>query len=430
MNEQLTPEAQRHLQVLQRYMLAMESGDIDSMALVLREAERDPALEKMILEVNDFYQQEDHTVADAVDIMQAQQLLHDAIPATSQNAVPAFSSESIEIPESVSDPEMAPDTIHSLVNSGSQAKKAPTQVLPSRKIAPQKWYQTRRNWFLAAIAAILVALLLLPNSGALASQLLSLFSIQQFQPVQVTKQDVQSLSSRPIPTLQDLGTLQIQSDSLQTQDNLTQAQAAQVATFPILMPNILPQGISGTPDFSVIDAGHGTFTFSTSKAQAFFMKNGYGNVSIPANLDGATYDVTTSAGVVISYGNQTTTQFMIVEFPSPVVRATGSASLQELRDVALSVPGLPPQLVTQLKQIDLNSGVVPLPIPSGIDSQSITVHGTQGLLLTKNISTTIPQLKKFPAGSAVVWQTHGIIYAVGGTISNTNQLLNSANSLH
>jgi hypothetical protein len=58
------------------------------------------------------------------------------------------------------------------------------------------------------------------------------------------------------------------------------------------------------------------------------------------------------------------------------------------------------------------------------------VHGTQGLLLTKNISTTIPELKKFPAGGAVVWQAHGIIYAVGGTISNTNQLLNSANSLH
>jgi len=133
---------------------------------------------------------------------------------------------------------------------------------------------------------------------------------------------------------------------------------------------------------------------------------------------------------VIAYGNQTTTQFMIVEFPSPIVRATGNASLQELRDVALSLPGLPPQLVTELRQIDLNSGVVPLPIPSGIDSQSITVQGTQGLLLTSNISTTIPQLKKFPAGSAVVWQTHGIIYAVGGTISNTNQLLNSANSLH
>jgi len=439
MTEQLTPDAQRHLQDLQRYMLAMERGDIDSMALVLREAERDPGLEKMILEVNDFYQQEDHTNADTLDIMQAQQLVHNALAVTSQNAVPAQSSDSKETSiltqtrgsqESVANPEKTPDTIHSRTNSGQQAKNAPTQVLPSRKIAPQKWYQTRRNWLVAAIAAILVAMLLLPNSGALASQLLSFFSIQQFQPVQVTKQDVQSLTSRPIPTLQDLGTLQIQSGSLHSQDNLTQAQAAQIATFPILMPNTLPPDISGTPDFSVIDTGHGTFTFSTSKAHAFFVKNGYGNVSIPANLDGATYDVTTSTGVVISYANQTTTQFMIVEFPSPTVSATGSASLQELRDVALSIPGLPPQFVTQLKQIDLNSGVVPLPIPSGVDSQSIAVHGTQGLLLTKNISTTIPNLKKFPAGSAIVWQSHGIIYAVGGTISNTNMLLNSANSLH
>jgi hypothetical protein len=146
-------------------------------------------------------------------------------------------------------------------------------------------------------------------------------------------------------------------------------------------------------------------------------------------LGGATFDLTTTAGVVIAYGNQADAQFMLVEVPSPVVRATGQSSLQELRDFVLSLPGLPAPLVTQLRQIDLNSGIVPLPIPSGVDSQSITVHGTSGLLLTSNVSTTIEQIKKFPAGSAVVWQTHGIIYALGGTISNTNQLVTSANSL-
>jgi len=152
-------------------------------------------------------------------------------------------------------------------------------------------------------------------------------------------------------------------------------------------------------------------------------------VNIPANLDGATFDLTTTAGVVIAYGNQADTQFMVVEVPSPVVRATGKASLDELRNVVLSLPGLPPQLVVQLRQIDLSSGIVPLPVPSGIDSQSVTVHGTTGLLLTSNVSTNIEQIKKFPAGSAVVWQMHGIIYALGGTVSDTNQLLTSANSL-
>ncbi len=441
MNEQLTPDRQRHLQVLERYMLALERGDADSMAIVLREAEQDHALERMILEVNDFYQQEDHTLAEPADVALAQQLLLNTIPAMREKGTMGTlkqSSDSKEspvyaqsrvMPETVSEREKTQDTLHQQTSKGLQVRRGPTQVLPSKKVPPQKWYQTRRNWMLAAIAAVLVAVLLLPNSGALANQLLSLFRVQQFQSVQVTKQEVQTLSSRPIPTFEDLGTLQIDANSLQTHDNLTEAQAAQMVNFPILVPNALPRGISGTPDFSVMDTGHATFTFNASKAHAYFVKNGYGNVHIPTNLDGATFDITTTAGVLIAYGNQTTTQFMVVEFPSPVVRATGNASLQELRDVALSLPGLPAQLVTQLKQIDLNSGVVPLPIPKGVNSQSVTVHGTTGLLLTSNISTTIEQLKKFPAGSAVVWQAHGIIYALGGTISDTNQLLDSANSL-
>lgn len=441
MNEQLTPDTQRHMHVLQRYMLAMERGDVDSMATVLREAEQDRALERMILEVNDFYQQEDHTLAEPADVAQVQQLLLQTIPAmrtAGTEEVPLQSQDRIDsklyaLPRTNLDSESEP--AEALIAANQQAlktvpaRKAPTQVLPPRKIAPQKWYRSRRNWLVAAIAAILVALLLIPNSAALANQLLSLFRVQQFQPVQVTKQDVKTLSSRPIPTFEDLGTLLVQPGSLQTHENLTQSQAAQMVNFPILLPGTLPRGVSGTPDFSVIGAGYATFTFSASKAHAYFLKNGYGNVNIPANLDGATFEIKTGAGVMIAYGSQDITQFMLVEVPSPVVRATGTASLEELRDVALSLPGLPPELVTQLRQIDLSSGVVPLPIPSGIDSQSVAVHGTTGLLLTSNISTTIKELKKFPAGSIVVWQTHGIIYAVGGTVSDTNQLINSANSL-
>ncbi len=198
MNERLTPDTQQHLQVLQRYMLAMESGDIDSMAIVLCEAEQDRALENMILEVNDFYQLEDHTIAEPADVMLVKQRLLNTIPAMRENEpsvrTSAQSSDSNVNPvytqtqgmlETVSEPENAPDTIHQQTSTRSQTKKAPTQVLPSRKIAPQKWYQTRRNWLLAAIAAVLVALLLLPNSGALANQLLSLFRVQQFQPVPV-----------------------------------------------------------------------------------------------------------------------------------------------------------------------------------------------------------------------------------------------------
>lgn len=385
MNEQLTPAMLRRAEALRRYICAMESSDIDTLASVLSEAEHDHALEHMILEANDVYQQEDHTAEALSTTNQALKVL--------------------------------------------PTRKATTQVLPARKTLAQKWYHTHRNWLVTAVAAALIILVLLPNSGALANQILSLFRVQHFQTVQVTQQDLKTLFSRPIPQLEDLGTLQIQPGSLQTHDSLTEAQAAQMVKFPILLPGYLPTGIPNNPDFGVIASGRGTFTFSASKAHAYFGKNGYGNVNIPANLDGATFDITTSAGVGITYGNSADAQFMVVEVPSPVVRATGKASLSELRNFMLSLPGLPPQLVKQLQQIDLNSGVVPLPVPVGVDTQSITVHGTSGLLLTKNVSTTIQQIKKFPVGSAVVWQMHGIIYALGGTVTNTRLLLRSANSL-
>ncbi len=440
MNEQLTPNMRR-VQVLHRYMCAMESGDVDTIATVLSEAEHDHALERMILEVNEVYQHEDQTIAQPADVALVQQLLLNTIPAvradrTEETPVQSLNRKdspvytpSYAVLDPASESADAFSTTNLQVLKALPARKATTQVLPARKIAPQKWYRTRRNWIIGAVAAVLIALVLLPNSGALADQILSLFRVQHFQPVQVTKQDLKTLSSRPIPGLEDLGAVQIQPDSLQTHENLTEIQASQMVDFPILLPHYLPRGISGAPDFGVIDGGHATFIFSASKAHAYFVKNGYGNVNIPAKLDGATFDITTTAGVMIAYGNQADTQFMVVEVPSPVVRAIGKASLQELSDFILSLPGLPPQLVTQLKQIDLNSGMFPLPVPSGVDSQPVTVHGTSGLLLTSNVSTTIEQIKKFPAGSAVVWQMRGIIFALGGTVADTNQLLTSANSL-
>ena len=441
MNEQLTPAMQRRAQVLQRYLCAMESGDIDTIATVLNEAEQDSALEQMILEINAVYQFEDLAAVQSADVAMIRQIFLNTLPEVQatrteelvaqprdQKDIPVYAPSQVALEE-------IPDSAEETVATGRPAlkalpvRRATIQVLPARKVAQRKWYRAPRSWMVAAIAAVLIVLVLVPNSSVLANQFLSLFRVQHFQTVQVTKQDIQTLASRPIPSLQDLGALTVQPGSLQTDDDLTEAQAAQRVSFPLLLPHYLPRGIPTTPDFSVMSSGQATFTFNANKARTFFTKNGYGNVNIPANLDGATFELTIKAGVMIAYGNQTDTQFMVVEMPSPLIRAIGSASLEELRNVALSLPGLPPQLVAQLKQIDLSSGIVPLPVPSGVDSQTITVHGTSGLLLTRSISTTIKQLKQFPAGSAVVWQTQNIIYAVGGTVSDTNQLLTSANSL-
>jgi hypothetical protein len=419
----------------------MENGDMDALSAVLCQAEQDPILERLLLEMNQVYQQEDHTVTSPHEVAQMQDFLLTTETAGPQDEPPVVITAQTQLHTLQSGEPHADDGIAGQPVSGAAARKVATSVSSTKKITtpvfaartvePRKWYQTRRSWVAAAVAVVLAALLLFPGSSALAEQFLSIFRVQQFQAVQVTKQDVTALKQHRAPGLDDLGTFTLQSGSLKTQHNLSFAQAAKLVKFSILLPSVLPKGIANIPEFSVVSSGHGSFTFNAAKAHTFFAKNGYGDVKIPANLDGATYDVTTSAGVEIAYPatNKTDTRFMVMEAPSPVVKATGKASLENLRDFMLSLPNLPAELVAQLKQIDLSTGTVPVPVPSGMDAKSVTVHGTSGLLLSSSVPVSVENVKKVPAGSVVLWQMHGNVYAVGGIVGDTNAVLASANSL-
>ena len=286
----------------------------------------------------------------------------------------------------------------------------------------QRWYRRPRSWVVAVAAAVIIALIALPNAGVLADQFLALFRVQQFQPVTLNPQEFRS---QPLPGLQDFGTAKFQGGNMK--DNLTEAQAAQLVQFHILLPTYVPKGVSGNLQFSVMTGAEVTFTFNSSSTRAYLNKNGGKNIAIPANLNGATFTITVAAGVEMQYNAASGIQsnatngipFIIVEVPAPVIRATGTASINELRDFLLSLPNIPPSLVSQLKGIDLNSGTIPIPLPPQITAQHVTIHGAPGLLLADNT----------PIGGAVVWQTHDMIYAVGGAVGNATQLMETANSL-
>ncbi len=302
----------------------------------------------------------------------------------------------------------------------------------------KRWYRRPQSWVAAVAAAIIVALIVLPNAGALADQFLSLFHVQQFQPVTINPQDFRS---QPLPGLQDFGTGNATGGTIKS--NLTEAQAEQLVHFPILLPAYVPKGVSGTPEYNVMTGAQVTFTFSSKLTRAYLDKSGYKNIAIPANLDGATFTITVAAGVEIQYGGSGSSglgiirhsasssndagatqddsglPFIVAEVPSPIIRATGTATLNELRDFLLSLPNIPPSLASQLRSIDLNSGTIPIPLPPQITAQHVTVHGAPGLLLADNT----------PIGGGVIWQTHGMIYAVGGMVGDATQLMETANSL-
>jgi Putative zinc-finger len=295
----------------------------------------------------------------------------------------------------------------------------------------------RSRWWIAVAAAAIVALLLLPNAGALANQFLALFSVQQFQPVSISPQAFRNGIGED---LQNFGDINIQSDNLSSIQHPTQKQVEQYLGFKLLLPTQLPTGVGHTVQFSLIDPANGTFTFNAAKARAYLKKTGQGNISIPPQLDGATYTINLAPGVIINYGNscqskqQSTsnsssdiaslgcsggTPFYIVEMPSPVIQATGKASLKDLLDFALSLPKLSSGERLLLQGVNLESGIVPLPIPPKVQAQQVTAHGAPGVMMTDSSMSL----------GAVIWQTHGIIYAVAGATSSGAQLLASANSL-
>ena len=312
------------------------------------------------------------------------------------------------------------------VSSSAQSRSRSFEARKPRK---------RSRWWIAAVAAALLAVLVLPNAGVLANEFLALFRVQQFQPVSVNPQTFRNGIGED---LQSFGDVNIQSDNLNTIQHPTQRQVQQALNFKLLLPGQLPSGVGKAVQFTLIDQGSGTFTFNAAKARAYLAKSGQGNVSIPAQLDGATYIINVAPGVIINYGNscQSTNQstkssdaalgcsggksFYIAEVPSPVIQATGKASLKDLRDFVLSLPKLAPEVRLLLQDVNLDTGTVPLPIPSQVQSQQVTVHGVSGNLMQDSSMSL----------GVVLWQSQGIIYAVAGATSNSTQLLNTANSLH
>src|SRR5579859_7436548 len=223
MKELLGTRIQQRVEMLYRYTNAMECGDTDIMAVVLEEAQHDSILERMILEVNEVYQIEDRTVAHPDDVATAQEML-----------LTAFAEHTADAAEIVRDDNVEPEGTH-LVGTGfapvRDADRTTHDASPTRlwargsremliprdrpistsgvgkTVRSGKWYRSRANWLMGAVAAVLIALLLLPGTGALADQFLSLFRVQQFQPVPTVERPDQLLNN-VASLLHNFGTVQ------------------------------------------------------------------------------------------------------------------------------------------------------------------------------------------------------------------------------
>lgn len=276
----------------------------------------------------------------------------------------------------------------------------------------------RPRWYMplsaAALAACLLAALLVTPLGGYARSFLTIFEPQRFEPIRVSRADLQDLHL--LPQADDVGVQRV----LRKPQRVSYASldsAARHVAFHALKPTVLPQNFGVVHSFYVMSPGEMAFTFSAAKARAFEKRSNKALPPMPQGLDGTTVRLQTGQMLNAHY-EAGSKFFQVIEAPAPRVTSSG-ASLDTLERYLLSMPNVSPALANQIRALGDIQNTVPVPVV--IDKQTahpVTVNGASGLAIGDNTGL----------GAGVMWQRDGVIYVVAGPLS-MNEVLKVADGL-
>jgi hypothetical protein len=267
---------------------------------------------------------------------------------------------------------------------------------------------------MVGLAAALAAVALLATAIA---QDGTLFAPNKVTAVPVTVADMQALSQ-----LSNYGTVSWTSQpQLQVVASAAAAQSASGLVPPVA--GNLPSGVSTNITYAAMTKAVAVFTFSAAQAQAAAAASGKSLPALPAGMDGAQLTVDVGPAVGEIFGNLNLNgasasdltqanlpQLVIVESSAPTATST-QVSVKELETYLLSMPGISPDLAAAIKAIGNPGTTLPIPIPvQYATATSVQVQGVDGVALGDNTGL----------GSGVVWVKHGLVYAVAGTVKQSD----------
>jgi hypothetical protein len=346
-----------------------------------------------------------------------------------------------------------------------RATRARFEAEPVRRSLPGLWARlqinparTLRPVYASGIAVALMGALLV--TGA-AQQVVDFFAPTQVAPVSINARDVGSLV-KGLPDLSRYGTMTI--TSRPAISIVSSAKEASDSTgLKFLGVGTLPTEVKGTPRFRLLTQGVGSFVFSTEQARLSAVAAGGSLPRLPSNINGTTLEVSAGPALIVTYGEGAALSqaidshvgslsaspdvvatgapagepssvagggglgalvaglpnLVVVQMKAPHVSTNGGVSLKELEDAILAMPGVSQQLKDAVHAIGDPASTLPVPVPSGANSQRVEVQGVTGLAIGD--STGI--------GSVVVWVKGGMVYAVAGTLKEAD-VLSTARSLH
>lgn len=313
-----------------------------------------------------------------------------------------------------------------------QARKLSQKEIPMLK----KIFASTVARYAVVAVLVLTAIVSIPATRAWADQILNLFRVEQVTVVPVDfsglkqlngtlGQQVSDLVSSSITMKQKPGNPVAATDA---------ADASQKAGFTVRLPQ--------SATYTRLDVQGGAafdFTVDRQKAQALLDEAGRSDLLLPQDIDGAVVSVTVPNSIQADYGTcpdpaQADTArtgsmgrnypdcVILSEIPSPTVNAPANVDVAQLAQIGLQFTGMTSeQAAAFTKNVDWTSTLV-VPIPKNAATyQQVQVDGVTGTLIQRPVDDA-PQF-------LLMWVKNGIVYAIGGMGSNSQQALDMANSL-
>jgi hypothetical protein len=282
---------------------------------------------------------------------------------------------------------------------------------PARRATPAFRFAAPAKWLAAAAAVVIVATTLAMTG--VADSILQIFEAKQFAAVTVTTTDLVTLGQ-----LSEFGTL-----TWSAQPNPHQVANLAAATAETGLPAIsvtVPASVAAIAQYGVVPRTTATFVFDAALARASAAAIGRTAPPMPAKLDGSSLIFTGGPALMVTYGSESQAGGMLVigVAKAPTVGSDG-ASVSEIQAYLLSQPSVSPALAAQIRAIGDPSTTLPIPIPVGqAAAKNVSVHGVTGLFIGDSTGL----------GSGVLWQQNGLVYVVGGTLTEAETIA-VANSL-
>ncbi len=316
----------------------------------------------------------------------------------------------------------------------------------TQRLLAQKESSMIKKWFafpavrIAAVVTVLLALILaFPGTRALADEILNLFRVQQVTVVPVDFTGLQQLTGNDAIGNQ---LSEMISSSIETtkkpgdpQEAADASQASDLAGFTVR----LPQGMAPSQIYVIGSAAY-TVTVDRTKAQSLLDEAGRSDLVLPESNDGARISVDIPASVSTAYGTCPKPSadgsgddsqipgrlypdcVILAQIPSPSVNAPADVDVAQLAQIALEFTGMTSEEAAAFTStVDWTSTLV-VPIPkNGASYEQVSVDGVTGTLIQRPADDA-PQY-------ALLWIKDGIVYAISGLGTNSQQAIDMANSL-